>query len=323
MKYLKLGKSDLTVSVIGQGTWQMGGDFWGVTDDNVMIDTIHAAVDAGINLIDTAPAYGNGHSQSVVGKAVKGIRDKVVIADKCGIVWNGKGYDAILKACTILLEVEKTLRLLDLDYIDLYQVHWPDAFGTPLEETFEALNILVEQGKVRYIGVSNLNLEQIKKAMQLTNLISVQPQYSLLARASEIQIIPFCRENNLGVLTYGSLGAGVLTGEYITAPTAYLDNRIGFYEFFKDVNLPRCLELVAFTKKIAAKYGKTPAQVALNWNIHIPGVTVALCGATTPQMARENAAAADWDLTKEDTDAIDAEYFRIFGNDKSLNQKVK
>jgi aryl-alcohol dehydrogenase-like predicted oxidoreductase len=321
MKYTKLGKSDLNVSAIGQGTWAMGGDFYGETDEKEMISTIHAAVDAGINFIDTAPAYGNGRAQSIVGKAVKNMRDKVIIGDKCGIVWNGKGMERILKATTILLEVERTLRVLGTDYIDLYQVHWPDLLGTPLEETFGALNLLVEQGKVRYIGVSNFDLDQLKKTVSLTNLIAFQPQYSMLARGAEEDVIPFCRENNIGVITWGSLAAGMLTGEYKEAPKAEKDNRSKFYEFFNEPYLSKSLELVEYLKTIASNYGKALPQVAINWVINQPGISVALCGGTTPKMAQENAAAADWDLSKDDINSIEAEYFRIFGNDKSMNQK--
>ena len=186
MLYRKLGSSDLNCSVVALGTWSMGGDFWGKSDDDASIDTIRASLDAGINTIDTAPVYGNGHSEEIVGKAIKGRkREDIIIATKCGIDIVGKtGRNSSPEL--LYKEIDASLKRLGTDYVDLYQVHWPDP-NTPLEETFTALSKIVESGKVRYVGVSNYSPEQMEEASKYCEIVSLQPPYSLLQGKSRMK----------------------------------------------------------------------------------------------------------------------------------------
>ena len=197
MRYKRLGNSSLEVSVVGLGTWAIGGDFWGKVDDDRSIRTIQRAVDCGINLIDTAPAYGGGHAERIVGQAIKGRRDKVVIATKCGIVKQGGRITRNLKPESIRKEVDDSLTRLGVDVIDLYQIHWPDA-NTPLEDTLNEMEKLRDAAKIRYIGVSNFDRKLMEEAASITEIVSLQPQYSLLDRELEKDILPFCREKGFG-----------------------------------------------------------------------------------------------------------------------------
>ncbi|NLX70770.1 MAG: aldo/keto reductase [Clostridiales bacterium] len=313
MRYKRLGNSSLEVSVVGLGTWAIGGDFWGKVDDERSIATIQRAIDCGINLIDTAPAYGNGHAERVVGEAIKGRRDKVVIATKCGIVKEGGRVTRNLKPESIRKEVEASLTRLGVDVIDLYQIHWPDN-STPLEDT---LNELVKQrdaGKIKYIGVSNFDRKLMEEATSIAEIVSLQPQYSLLEREIEKDVLPFCREKGIGILAYGSLGAGVLTGKFKERPKfADDDRRENFYPFFHEPLWSKAMELVEVLRQIAVEVDKPVAHVALNWLTQQDGVTSALVGAKTPEQAEQNAASADWELTQDQLDTIESAYKRIYG----------
>ena len=305
MKFRKLGQSDLNCSVIGLGTWGMVGSFWGKVDDDQSIATIRAGLEAGINLIDTAPVYGDGHSEEVVGRALEGLkREDIVLATKCGRF--------TCETEKIRQELETSLKRLKTDYIDLYQVHWPDD-KVPFEETFGELENMRKQGKIRYIGVSNFSVEQTEEASKYCQIVSTQPQYSLLVRDIEKDILPYCVEKNIGILSYGSIGAGALTGKFKEKPVFKEDDeRASFYTFFQEQNWPKTKQMIDTLEEIAASHGKPTVHAAINWVLKQKGISVALVGARTPEQVRMNAQAADWELTDEENAKILQAYDRIF-----------
>lgn len=305
MKFRKLGQSDLNCSVIGLGTWGMAGSFWGKVDDDQSIATIRAGLEAGINLIDTAPVYGDGHSEEVVGKALEGLkREDIVLATKCGRF--------TCETEKIRQELETSLKRLKTDYIDLYQVHWPDD-KVPFEETFGELENMRKQGKIRYIGVSNFSVEQTEEASKYCQIVSTQPQYSLLVRDIEKDILPYCVEKNIGILSYGSIGAGALTGKFKEKPVFKEDDeRASFYTFFQEQNWPKTKQMIDTLEEIAASHGKPTVHAAINWVLKQKGISVALVGARTPEQVRMNAQAADWELTDEENAKILQAYDKIF-----------
>ena len=305
MKFRKLGQSDLNCSVIGLGTWGMAGSFWGKVDDDQSIATIRAGLEAGINLIDTAPVYGDGHSEEVVGRALEGLkREDIVLATKCGRF--------TCETEKIRQELETSLKRLKTDYIDLYQVHWPDD-KVPFEETFGELENMRKQGKIRYIGVSNFSVEQTEEASKYCQIVSTQPQYSLLVRDIEKDILPYCVEKNIGILSYGSIGAGALTGKFKEKPVFKEDDeRASFYTFFQEQNWPKTKQMIDTLEEIAASHGKPTVHAAINWVLKQKGISVALVGARTPEQVRLNAQAAVWELTDEENAKILQAYDRIF-----------
>ena len=218
MYYRKLGSSNMEVSVVSLGTWVLGGDQWGETDDTQSIAAIQRAIDLGINLIDTAPAYGLGHAEEIVGKAIKGRRDRVFIASKCGLQKRGKRFVLDLTPTEIRKELEASLVRLAIENIDLYQCHWPDP-NTPIESTLSEMLKMQSEGKINAIGVSNFDVPLLERASNVAQVVSVQPQYSLLERDIEESMLPFCIKRRIGVMTYGSLGSGILTGKYEERPT--------------------------------------------------------------------------------------------------------
>jgi aryl-alcohol dehydrogenase-like predicted oxidoreductase len=217
MEYRKLGSSDLNVSVIGFGAWGIGGaPFWSSEGDNMSVKSIQKAYDMGVNFFDTAPVYGFGLSERLIGKALKPMRDKVILATKCGLRWEKEQLGAITKNATresILEEIDQSLERLDTDYIDLYQVHWPDV-KTPHEETMETLLEIQKQGKIRHIGVSNYSVTQMQDCLRIGPLVSLQPEYSLLQRSIEKETVSFCLIHDIGIIAYSPLASGVLTGKY-------------------------------------------------------------------------------------------------------------
>lgn len=315
MKYRYLNKTNLKVSSVGLGTWAYGNDTFGQVDDQQSIRAVKAAVDSGINLIDTAPAYGDGHAEKVVGKAIAGIRDQVIIATKCGTHREGKKYIRDLSPQRIREEIENSLRRLNIEQIDLYQIHWPDP-DTPLAASVEELLKLKKEGKFRYLGVCNFDQELMEKISQMTDIISLQPQYSLLKRDIEKNIIEYLINNNLGSLSYGTLGGGILSGKYKTRPQFddEKDNRAGFYPFFREENWPQTQSLIKLLEDIAEKYQKSPAQIAINWAINRPGITTALVGAKNEKQARENALAADFELSEAEMVALTEESDQVIKN---------
>ncbi len=312
MEYRALGTSGLLVSTVGLGTWVLGGDHWGKTEDEESIAAIHAALDSGINLIDTAPAYGIGHAEKIVGRAIKGRREGVIVATKCGVQREGKKFSYSLKPDDIRKELERSLQSLGVDVIDLYQCHWPDP-KTPIEETMGEMLKMRDAGKIRHIGVSNFDVPLLERARAVAPIVSLQPHYSILERKIEQSILPFCREKQIGIISYGTLGSGILTGKYIEPPCfSKGDCRNFFYLFYKEPYWNRTQSLLAEMKKVAEKRTVPVSQVAINWSRQQQGVTAALAGARTAEQATMNAGAGDWALSQDELNSITAACDRIF-----------
>lgn len=307
MQYRKLGKSGLEVSVVGIGGWAVGGHLqqWGPVDDNETIAAIREGIELGINFIDTAPAYGYGHSEEIIGRAIAGLRDKVVVATKCGLLWRERGgkFERNLRPESIRRECEASLRRLRIETIDLYQLHYPDP-QTPVAASLEALQQLRSEGRIRAIGVSNFSVEQLAEVRRNGFVESVQPEFSLLDRAAADDLLPYCAEYGIAVLTYASLGKGLLTGKF-DAASRLTDVRAAD-PLFQGDRFRRNLALVEDLRQIAAHVGKTPAQVALRWVIQQRGVTSAVAGIKRASQARENAAAGQFELSNETLEQLDA-----------------
>lgn len=324
MLHRQLGTSDLKVPTVIFGAWAVGGWFWGPQDDADSIRAIHAALDAGINAIDTAPIYGMGHSEEVVGKAIRGRRGQVLLATKCGLRWDTpgegsnpwtyKGLDGTertvvrnLRKAALIAEAEQSLKRLGTDAIDLYQCHWPDS-SAPIAETMDALVTLKRQGKIRAIGVSNFTPAMLAECLEHGPLASDQPPYSLLRRDIEADVLPFCREQGVGVIVYSPLEQGLLTGKVTMERTfAEGDYRSG-RPWFQPANRRRVLEALEKVKPIAKAHNATLGQVVVAWIIAQPGVTAAIVGARNPEQARENAKAADVRLSAGEVQTIRATF---------------
>ncbi|MBN1405315.1 MAG: aldo/keto reductase [Candidatus Omnitrophica bacterium] len=305
MQYKKLPNADLNISVISLGTWVFGGDVFGKAEEKDCIEAVHAAIDNGINLIDTAPIYGYGASEKIVGKAIKGKRDKVIIATKCGLKGKGPGITIDLSANFIKQEIENSLKRLETDYIDLYQCHWYDA-NTPMQETMNELCGLQKQGKIKYIGISNFTVDAIKEAQKYADIKTLQGHYSLLERSIEKDILPYCQQKNIGIITYGSLGGGILSGKYEKEPKfAGSDARSFFYKFYKGAGFEQSKKTIAALKEISERIKKPAAQIALNWIRQKPGILSAIAGARNSIQAAANAASADWELSPQDIKLLD------------------
>jgi methylglyoxal reductase len=318
MEKRKLGSSGLEASAIGLGTWVMGGGtVWGENpEDRESIRAIQESIDLGVNLIDTAPAYGWGRSEEVVGKALRGRRDQVVLATKCGLWWadkrgsyftdfDGKSVNRSLRPDTIRLEVEDSLRRLGTDRIDLYQTHWPSVppDQTPIADTIACLLALKQEGKIRAIGVSNVSAEELEENLRCGPVCSDQFRYSMLFRPPEADILPLCRQRGVATLTYMSLEQGLLTGKVgldrVFKPDEWRSNET-WNPWFKLENRPKLLALLDGWQDLTTKYGCTLAQLVLAWTLAQPGVTHVLCGARRPDQAKENAKAGALRLEAED-----------------------
>ena len=288
MEYRALGKSGLTVSAIGMGCWPMAGVGWTGIDDKASLAALEAAMDGGITLIDTAYMYGrSGESERLVGRAIASRRDQIVLATKCGMHWDGTTIIRDSSRKCVLAQVEESLRRLNTDYIDLYQVHMPDE-NTPFEETAATLAELKEQGKIRAIGVSNYDVPQMREFARHAPLHSDQPPYNLLKRDIEAEILPYCRENRIGVISYWPLYKGLLTGKYVRGhrfPEG--DNRNEDVRF-QGEELGRTLDMLDRLKPIADVYGKSIAQLVIHWTARQPGITSVLCGATRTDQVEQN-----------------------------------
>lgn len=306
MRYHTLGQTGIQVPAVSFGAWAIGGWLWGGPDDDNAIKALHAALDAGITCIDTAPTYGMGHSETVVGRALKGKRDGVILATKCGMRWDrNEGHKQMDTAmndgtpCTvyrngrpdsIVEECEQSLKRLQTDMIDLYQVHWPDPTW-PLDDTMDALLRLKDAGKVRAIGVSNFDTDMIALCQTRGPVDSVQPRYNALQREPEETLLPFCREHEVGVLAYSPIAQGLLTGKVSmdrTFPEGDIRNR---NPLFKAGNRCKVLEMLESVAPVALGHNLTLGQLFTAWLVHQPGVTTALVGARTPAQAEENAMA--------------------------------
>jgi aryl-alcohol dehydrogenase-like predicted oxidoreductase len=292
MKYRTLGKTGLRVSCVTLGTWSMAGPWWGETNDEISIATLRRAVELGINTIDTADVYGYGHAEDLIARAFAGKRHEVIIASKVGLRWNNKGkvrHD--LSAQYIEKAVDASLKRLNTDYIDLYQIHWPDP-GTPVEATMESLNRCAESGKVRFIGVSNHSPEQIDALRTYGEIATSQPLLNLFERASEIRILPYCLQEDFGLLSYGTLCRGLLSGRFKTGDTPRESVRRRDPLFNGECYL-RNLRIVESLGGIAYEIGATVAQLSIAWVTAHAAVTTAIAGARRPEQIEESAKAAE------------------------------
>ena len=310
MQKRQLGNTDLKLTTVGLGTWAMGGPWqfgWGPQDDNEAIAAILAALDEGINWIDTAPVYGLGHSEELVGKALKQISEKPLIATKCGLLWNEKKEKvSCLKRKSIREECHASLKRLGVEVIDLYQMHWPEP-ERDVEEAWEEMAKLADEGKVRHLGVSNFNVEQIKRVRKTYKVASLQPPYSMLHREVEDEVLDYCARNNIGVVAYSPMQRGLLTGKFSQERLAGLplDDHRRRNPDFHDPQFTATLQLVDQLRPIAERNGKTLAQLAISWVLRRPEVTAAIVGARRPEQIAETAPASDWDLSKEDIEEIE------------------
>jgi methylglyoxal reductase len=318
MQYKPLGKSGINASTIALGTWVMGGGTtWGDNpDDAESIRLIQSALDLGINLIDTAPVYGWGRSESVVGKALLGRRSQALIATKCGLWWedprgsffadfDGKKMYRCLRPETLQIEIENSLRRLGTDYIDLYQTHWPAMLPekTPVEDSMACLLKLRTQGKIREIGVCNVSLDELQDNLACGPIVSNQFRYSMLCRDAETDILPCCADKQLATLTYMSLEQGLLTGKVGMDRVFRADefrSNDAWNPWFSPANRSRVLQLLAGWQDLLAKYECTLSQLVIAWTAAQPGVTHVLCGTRTLSQLADNAKAAD--LTLETAD---------------------
>lgn len=314
MQYRQLGKSNLKVSAIALGTWSIGGGpWWGEVDDQESIRTIQASIDVGVTLIDTAPVYGFGHSEEVVGRAIRECRDQVMIATKCGLWWgdesgpihfeqNGTTVRRCLEPRTLRIEVENSLRRLGVETIDLLQTHAQarEPLKTPIADTIACLMTLRDEGKIREIGVSNCTPEEMDEYLAAGIIVSNQPRYSMLDRTIEKTVLPYCRRHQLSVLAYSPLEQGLLTGK-IGMSTSFdpeaFRNKLPWFALEKRALV---LKLLDGWGALTRQYNCSLSQLVIAWTIAQPGITVALCGARKSCNALENAAAGELVISAND-----------------------
>jgi len=311
MQTKQLGNSDMHITPIGIGAWAMGGGgwafAWGPQDDDDSVAAIHAALDAGINWIDTAAVYGLGHSEEVVARALKGRSRKPFVFTKCERVWNERReIGKSLKADSIRREVEASLRRLELDTIDLYQIHWPEP-EEDIEEGWTELARLQKEGKVRYIGVSNFSISQMQRAQTIAPITSLQPPYSIVTREIEKEILPFTSQNQIGIIVYSPMSAGLLTGAMTrerVANFAAEDWRRNLPNF-REPLLSRNLKLVELLRDIGNRHGRTPGEVAIAWTLNHPAVTGAIVGFRSAKQVSGIIGAAEFRLVPNEMSEID------------------
>ena len=301
-----LGNSDLRLTPVGFGAWAIGGgnwEFaWGPQDDNESIGAIHRALDLGVNWIDTAAIYGLGHSEEIVGRALKSTSNKPFVFTKCSMRWHqDRSIYRSLKTESIAEELEGSLRRLGVETIDLYQIHWPNP-DTEIEEGWEALARFQKEGKIRWIGVSNFSVDQMKRALKIAPITSLQPPYSMLRRAIEEEILPFTQFNNIGVINYSPMVSGLLTGKMTAERVAAFpqdDWRRRAVEF-NEPRLSRNLQLVELLREVGNGHNVSPGVVAVAWTLHHPAVTAAIVGGRSAQQVEGLAPALEFRITDED-----------------------
>jgi len=314
MQTRKLGNSDLHITPVGYGAWAVGGSgwqfAWGSQDDNDSIAAIHRALELGVNWIDTAAVYGLGHSEEVVARALKSWQGaKPYIFTKCSLRWDSQGQvKKVLSADSIRGEIEDSLRRLSVDVIDLYQIHWPPDPDSPaLEEGWSTLADLKREGKVRWIGVSNFNLKQLKRAKAIAPVTSLQPPYSLIHREVEDEILPYCLREGVGVIVYSPMASGILTGAMTRDRAARLpqDDWRKSHPDFTEPNLSRNLDLVDRLREIAKRNNRSVGEVAIAWTLHNPAVTGAIVGARNARQAEGVMRAGDLRLNDKEVSEIE------------------
>ncbi|WP_374166526.1 aldo/keto reductase [Arcticibacter sp. MXS-1] len=322
MEYRKLGDSDLELSVITFGSWAAGGWMWGGTERKDAVDAIKASYDLGVTSIDTAPIYGQGLSEEIVGEAIRELpRDKVQILTKYGMRWdlqkgslafrskNNEGQDIdIYKYAgkdSIIKECEDSLKRLGTDYIDLYQIHWPDV-TTPIEESMEAVQQLIDQGKVRYAGVCNYDAGQMKTAEKAVKLVSNQVPYSMVNRGIEEVVVPYCLAANKAILAYSPLERGLLTGKMKPGHQFSEGDHRAAHKFFQDENIASVNAFLEQLRPLAEEKNASLSQLVLRWTVEKPGITIALVGARNAEQAVQNAHAIDIRLSASELSFISA-----------------
>ncbi|MBN1125423.1 MAG: aldo/keto reductase [Sedimentisphaerales bacterium] len=309
MRTRRLGNTDLELTTIGMGTWAIGGPWeygWGPQNDDDSIGVILTAIDSGINWIDTAPAYGCGHGEEVVGRALRQMSESPIIATKCGLTWDDKRRKVnCLDHNAILAEADACLRRLGVDVIDLWQLHWPVP-DEQLEEAWEAMAKVLEQGKVRYLGASNFTVDQLRRVAKICPPVSLQPPYSMINRKAEFELFDYCCENQLGIVCYSPMQKGLLTGKYTEKRVAELapdDHRHRDPNFNEKLKIN--LALIEKLCPIALRNDRTLAQLAIAWVLRRPEVTAAIVGARNDKQIAETVQAGDWILSQEDIDQIE------------------
>jgi aryl-alcohol dehydrogenase-like predicted oxidoreductase len=314
METRKLGNSDLKITPVGFGAWAIGGagwEFaWGPQDDADSIAAIHRALELGVNWIDTAAVYGLGHSEEVVARALKEWRGpRPYVFTKCVLTWDEKGkISPVFSADSIRRECQDSLRRLQVETIDLYQMHWPPADSGPaLEEAWQTLAALKKEGKVRWIGVSNFNVEQIQRAQKIAPVTSLQPPYSLIRRKIETELLPFCEKQEIGVIVYAPMASGLLTGTLTRERAAAFpaDDFRSRNPEFREPRLSKNLELVERLRQVGARHGRTPGEVAIAWTLRNPAVTGAIVGIRNARQAEGVLRAGELKLAAEEIAEIE------------------
>ncbi|MEJ2686500.1 MAG: aldo/keto reductase [Gammaproteobacteria bacterium] len=308
MEFARIPGTEIDVSRIGLGTWAIGGWMWGGTDEDQSIRTIYTALDSGINLIDTAPVYGFGRSEDIVGKAMAEYRhrDQIVLATKAALEWDDSGIRRNASRQRIMKEVEDSLQRLKTDYIDLYQIHWPDE-GVPMEETARAVEQLLRDGKIRAIGVSNFSPEQMDAFRAHAPLHTSQPPYNLFEREIEQDVLPYCRANDIGTITYGALCRGLLTG-YMRKDRRFQGDDLRKSDpKFQSPRYEQYLQAVERLDRFAhEEHGRNVLTLAVRWLLEQPGVTSCLWGARRRSQLDAVDAVWGWSLSEQDMQTIDA-----------------
>ncbi|MCU0482495.1 MAG: aldo/keto reductase [Anaerolineae bacterium] len=314
MQTKQLGNSDLHITPVGVGAWAMGGAgweyAWSSQDDNDSIAAIHRALDLGVNWIDTAAVYGLGHSEEVVARAVKGMTNKPYIFTKCSLVWGAdRTIYSSLKADSVRREVEDSLRRLQIEQIDLYQIHWPDP-EPEIEEGWQTLVELQQAGKIRHIAVSNFSADQMRRAMSIAPITSNQPPYSAVRRGVEESVLPFCLQNNIGVIVYSPMQAGILTGKMTRERVESLpaDDWRKHDAEYQEPRLSKNLRVADVMVEIAKRHNVPVPNVSIAWVLHHPAVTGAIVGVRNPKQADEVIGGGTLKLTDEDMRQIDEAY---------------
>jgi aryl-alcohol dehydrogenase-like predicted oxidoreductase len=312
METHQLGSSDLRITRLGIGAWAIGGSGWngsmGPQNESDSIPAIHAALDRGLNWIDTAALYGLGHSEEIIARALSGRSLRPYIFTKCERVWDASGtIGACLKAASIRKECEDSLRRLQVDAIDLYQIHWPEP-DEDIEEAWTELARLKQEGKVRYIGVSNFNVPQMKRALSIAPITSLQPPYSIVTREIETEILPFASQNNIGVIVYSPMSAGLLTGSMTRERVANFSSEDWRRNLpnFQEPLLSRNLKLVECLREIGKRHGRSPGEVAIAWTLKNPAVTGAIVGFRSPTQVCGMVSAGEFALPSNEMGEIES-----------------
>jgi aryl-alcohol dehydrogenase-like predicted oxidoreductase len=308
----EFGRTGMEITRIGFGSWAIGGSgwaaAWGPQDDDEAVGAIRRAVELGMNWIDTAAVYGLGHSEELVARALKGLSERPYVFTKCSLVWDEK-HDVHnnLKKDSVKRECEESLRRLQTDVIDLYQIHWPRP-NEDIEEGWSALAELKDEGKVRHIGVSNFDASQMERAQGIAPVETLQPPYNMINRDIEEEILPYCREHDIGVIVYSPMRSGLLTGKMSRERVENLpsDDWRRKNSDFREPRLSRNLELVGLLEEIGSEHGRSPAEVAIAWTLRHPAVTAAIVGGRRPDQVDGIIGAAEFSLSEDELERIES-----------------